>query len=113
MAEYICRLFAPEAQLSPTNGHAAKKPSIVLVPTVCHVPAHYSKLKACLEQAGYRVVLLHNPSVGPFPPPDAFDADVHQVREAVIKELRNERDVVLVAHGYGGKLPLASSRPFA
>lgn len=49
-----------------------------------------------------RVIVPEQLSSGPDPPVNCFESDVASIKAAVTSELRSGRDVLLVAHSYGG-----------
>ncbi|KAF2103363.1 alpha/beta-hydrolase [Rhizodiscina lignyota] len=80
----------------------SNKPIIIFVPGAWHIPWHYSAVMGLLIAAGYDAKSLELPSVGTGPPVQSFDADVAAVRALVLLEIEKGRDVIVVAHSYGG-----------
>jgi alpha-beta hydrolase superfamily lysophospholipase len=81
------------------------KPHIVIVPGACHVAHHWRLFQASMEKAGYGVTfqpLLCNIEDGTQAPSDSMVKSVAAIRAAVVKQIENERDVVVVAHSAGG-----------
>jgi pimeloyl-ACP methyl ester carboxylesterase len=81
-----------------------KHPTIILVGGSWHIPAHYSLITDRLRDAGRRVVPVRLPSIrpkGPYPAlGKSFDAGA--VASAVLTELDEGREVVIIMHSYGG-----------
>jgi dienelactone hydrolase len=79
------------------------KPAIVLVPGCWHVPAHYQELIEILQNAGYPTELVNLPSLNPT---DGFahtiTADIDAVREKLLSQVDQGKDVILLNHSYGG-----------
>ena len=77
------------------------RPSLVFVPGAWHSPAHFLPIISHLTKLGYHCTSATLPSVGASVPLTSFDPDVEAVRNAVLPELDNGHNVVLVAHSYG------------
>ncbi|KAK4553029.1 hypothetical protein LTR86_009953 [Recurvomyces mirabilis] len=79
------------------------KPSLVLVHGSWHCPQHFELVTPILEGHGYHTVPVSLPSTQSHdsPPKDLAD-DTAAVRSAVLSELDHEKDVVVIAHSYGG-----------
>lgn len=80
-----------------------KTPTILIIPTLLHTPAHYGPLCWYLETQGYSssfALLL--PSSSHESSNSGMAEDVASIRR-VLEELvvKNEEDVVVVLHGYG------------
>lgn len=93
----------------------ATKPTIVLIPGGWHLPNTYDKLAPALERRGYSTLSIRNPSVGTLLPSDAptdtlVQADATNVRAAIAPLLAQGKELVVVAHSYGGEV---LSRAFA
>jgi hypothetical protein len=78
------------------------KPVIVIVPGAWHRPRHYHHLNEGLEPLGYEAIGVTMPSVDSHPPHPSWDQDAAAVREVITKQLDAGRDVVVVAHSFGG-----------
>ncbi|KAF1981541.1 alpha/beta-hydrolase [Aulographum hederae CBS 113979] len=76
-------------------------PTIVLVGGAWHVPAHYEPLLNLLRKT-HTVHVPHNPSSSLTPPPKALDADVSQVRDLATRLADEGKDILVLAHSYGG-----------
>lgn len=84
------------------------KPSILLVPGSFSLPSLYDNVVNAVAEKGYEIHALHHPSVGLAPgvaregtPATMYDDAAHIATE--IEKLADEgKDVVLVAHSYGG-----------
>ncbi|KAK2808473.1 hypothetical protein FQN50_004681 [Emmonsiellopsis sp. PD_5] len=85
---------------SPTP---TSKPTILLTPGAWHVPAHFGPLTASLAALSYPVETVSLPTIGAEPPAKSLSDDVAAVRAALTRLIDDEgRDVVVVAHSYGG-----------
>jgi hypothetical protein len=81
-----------------------EQPTIVFVGGSWHIPAHYDPITDRLRDTGRRVVSVRLPSNrqnGPFPK-KAKSFDAGAVASAVLTELDEGREVVLIMHSYGG-----------
>ncbi|KAK5164023.1 uncharacterized protein LTR77_010114 [Saxophila tyrrhenica] len=80
------------------------QPTLVLVHGSWHSPEHFGPLIENLQSHGYRCVPVSLPSTqSPDLPPATLADDTAAVRDAVLTELDQENDdVVVVAHSYGG-----------
>jgi pimeloyl-ACP methyl ester carboxylesterase len=82
------------------------KPSILIVPGSFARPEFYDPIVSAVHSYGYPIHALHLPSVAPEtgptgPPPSLYDDAAFIAGE--IEKLADEgKDVVLVAHSYGG-----------
>jgi len=79
------------------------KPSLVLVHGSWHCPQHFELVAPILLECGYHAVPVSLPSTQSRdePPRDLAD-DTTAVRNAVLAELDHGKDVVVLAHSYGG-----------
>lgn len=83
---------------------APTPPTIIVVHGAFHQPAHFIDFTAALDEVGlteYRIPPL--PSSGSSPPEDAFGQDVAVLNKTIRSSLNSGRDVLVVAHSYGGK----------
>lgn len=83
------------------------KPHIIVVPGACHVPYHWRLFKASMEKAGYGVTvqrLLANVEDDSGPLHDALSRSAAAVRAAVINQIGQGRDVVVIGHSAGGAI---------
>ena len=79
------------------------KPTLVLVHGSWHSPEHFELLIPLLSRNGYKCVAVGLPSTqSPDLPPRTLANDTAAVRDAVVAELKQGNDVVVVAHSYGG-----------
>ena len=87
------------------------KPVIALVEGAWHSPVHYSKLTDLLKAAGYETVTRRNPSCGAVKASEAdVAADTAAARnDLLLPYIDAGRDVVLVAHSYGGSPAAAAA----
>ena len=79
------------------------KPTLVLVHGAWHSPKHFVSLTEDLESHGYKIVAVDLPTMDEArqPPADLND-DTAVVRDAVLSELNDDANVVVIAHSYGG-----------
>ena len=84
------------------------KPSILLVPGSFGLPEFYEPVFELVRAKGYDIQGLHKPSVGPSagqprpgPPPTMYDDAAH-IANAAEKLADEGKDVIVVAHSYGG-----------
>ena len=89
----------------------ASKPTIAFVPGAWHLPLHYAELTDLLQTAGYETVIQKNPSCDAADPLAAdTQADADAVRNNVLLPLIDAgKDVVLIAHSYGGSPAAAAA----
>lgn len=78
------------------------RPTIVFVPGAWHTPAAFDGLLPPLHAAGYLTTAICLPSTGVSPGISSFVPDVKAVRDVVGGLVELEREVVVVAHSYGG-----------
>ncbi|KAF6826687.1 hypothetical protein CPLU01_09542 [Colletotrichum plurivorum] len=67
-----------------------------------HIPTHYHPLIIALEARGYECVIPTLPSGATPPPEDPPGADVRCIRAAAEDILNSGKDVLVIAHSYGG-----------
>ncbi|KAK5709013.1 hypothetical protein LTR17_020159 [Elasticomyces elasticus] len=90
------------------------KPVILLVPGAWHTPAHFSRLTAELEIAGYTCIGIDLPSNTRHSPDRhgrliSIDDDTAAVHQAILQQLEEAgRDVLVVTHSYGSIPGLAA-----
>ncbi|KAK3676575.1 hypothetical protein LTR78_003349 [Recurvomyces mirabilis] len=85
-------------------------PTIILAHAAFHQPAHYIDFTAALGGVGlteYRIPQLPSSSTSP-PTADALAQDVKVLSKTIRSCLTSGRDVLLVAHSYGG-VPLSEA----
>lgn len=87
-------------------------PTLILVPGAWHTPACYDKIVRILYGT-YRLkcVAVTLPSASDNPGA-GLPHDIEAVREAMTKEFRKGRDVVVVAHSYGGMVANSAIKGF-
>lgn len=95
------------------------KPTIVLVPGMCCIgPLVYRPLKSELKSLGWStdaIICIDNPSVdaptkGISLKPNGLDVDIASLRQVLTNLIDVEnRDVLLVAHSYGGTPSLSAA----
>jgi pimeloyl-ACP methyl ester carboxylesterase len=78
------------------------KPVIVLVPGAWHRPQHLHKVIDGLEKSGYEAYGVALVSVDSKPPVTSWDKDAEAVREVIVRNLDADKDVIVIAHSYGG-----------
>ncbi|KAJ5353502.1 hypothetical protein N7541_006066 [Penicillium brevicompactum] len=77
-------------------------PSIVIVPGAWHRPAHFQGLIDELAKVNYEAVGVTMPSVDSSPPLPSWDQDAQAVRRVIMERLDAGKDVVVLAHSFGG-----------
>lgn len=83
------------------------KPSIILIPGSFSLPEFYDTVVDPIAAKGYEIRALHNPSSGlktgprEGTPPTMYD-DAAQIAAEAEKLADEGKDVILVAHSYGG-----------
>lgn len=77
-------------------------PSIVIVPGAWHRPAHFQGLIDELAKVNYEAVGVTMPSVDSSPPLPSWDQDAQAVRQVIMERLDAGKDVVVLAHSFGG-----------
>ncbi|TKA50029.1 hypothetical protein B0A55_13448, partial [Friedmanniomyces simplex] len=88
----------------------ATPPTVVIAHAAFHQPAHYIDFTAALDEVGlteYRIPQLPSSSLSPTAE-DAFAQDVAVLRKTIRSCLTSGRDVLVLAHSYGG-LPLSDA----
>ncbi|KAK3615457.1 hypothetical protein LTR56_026573 [Elasticomyces elasticus] len=88
----------------------ATPPTIIIAHAAFHQPAHYINFTAALDEVGlteYRIPQLPSSSLAP-PAKEAFAQDVAVLRKTIRSCLTSGRDVLLLAHSYGG-IPLSDA----
>jgi pimeloyl-ACP methyl ester carboxylesterase len=78
------------------------KPVIVIVPGAWHRPKHYQRINDGLQKFQYEAVGVTLPSVDSKPPLTSWDKDAKAAREVILKSLDAGKDVIVIAHSYGG-----------
>lgn len=80
-------------------------PSLVLIPGASATPEHYTAVLEGVRARNLEIQALHLPSVAfsppPGPPPTMYDDAAH-IQSYVSKLVEDGKDVVLIAHSYGG-----------
>ncbi|KAE8375395.1 Alpha/beta hydrolase fold-1 [Aspergillus bertholletiae] len=78
-------------------------PTLLLVPGSFHAPTSLIHLQAALESAGYPTQTIAHPTNGAEPPTKTLTDDTTNLRRTLSRLIEQEgKDVVLVAHSYGG-----------
>lgn len=77
-------------------------PSIVIVPGAWHQPAHFQGLIDELAKVNYDAEGVTMPSVGSSPPLPTWEQDAQAVRQVIMSKLDAGKDVVVLAHSFGG-----------
>jgi pimeloyl-ACP methyl ester carboxylesterase len=79
------------------------KPTIVWVPGAWHIPSHYKLTTDILSKLGYKVVVVRLPSTRQTAPyPKDSGMDVGAVASAILTELDERNEIIVVMHSYGG-----------
>lgn len=82
---------------------ASTKPVFVLTAGFWHTGKSYAPLTDRLQQSGYEAVALTHPSTGPEKIEEVtVDDDVQHLRNEILKWTEQGREVVVIAHSYGG-----------
>lgn len=78
------------------------KPVIVIVPGAWHRPQHYKYIIEGLQKFHYEAVGVTLPTVDSNPPLTSWDKDAEAVRTEILKHLDAGKDIIVIAHSYGG-----------
>lgn len=79
------------------------KPTIVLVPGAWHnAERTYSTIKERLSNESYPSIAVELPTVGAEPPTMTVDDDVKALHDVMLPLFDEGKEVILVAHSYGG-----------
>ncbi|KAE8138649.1 Alpha/beta hydrolase fold-1 [Aspergillus pseudotamarii] len=81
---------------------ATTKPTIVFVPGAWSSPAGFDVVRRLLESQGVPTAAVAHPSTGVEPPSQTLSDDVANLRASLEHETGQGREVILVAHSYGG-----------
>ena len=81
---------------------STSKPAFVLIHGAWLSSACWDKLKAILVKHGYTCVCPALPSSGASPPLEDFTQDVEIIRSTVTELVKDNKDVIVVMHSYGG-----------
>ncbi|KAL2210918.1 alpha/beta-hydrolase [Sarocladium strictum] len=88
-------------------------PTLVFVPGAWHKPSCYDKVIAILQESyGLKCTAITLPSTLDNPSA-TFKDDLDVAREAISTEINEGRDVVLIAHSYGGMVANSAIKGFA
>ncbi|KAM0250016.1 hypothetical protein ACHAQJ_008785 [Trichoderma viride] len=79
----------------------SSKPTLVFVPGAWHAADTWRKVTAELEPQGYKSICVTHPTTLSDPTKGIFD-DIEETRKAILDEISQGRDVVVVVHSYGG-----------
>jgi triacylglycerol esterase/lipase EstA (alpha/beta hydrolase family) len=77
-------------------------PAIVIVPGAWHRPAHFQGLIDELAKVNYDAEAVTIPSVDSSPPLASWNEDAQAVRQVIMNKLDAGKDVVVLAHSFGG-----------
>lgn len=78
------------------------KPAVVIVPGAWHRPQHYQKLIEKLHEHEYEAVGVPLASVDAKLPVPSWEKDAQAIRNEVLRKLDAGKDVITIAHSYGG-----------
>ncbi|OJZ83229.1 hypothetical protein ASPFODRAFT_210058 [Aspergillus luchuensis CBS 106.47] len=82
------------------------KPSIVIVPGACALPELYDPVTTRIASQGYEIHTVRLPSVGPsdgpLPEPGTMYDDAAAIAREIERLVEQGKEVVVVAHSYGG-----------
>ncbi|KAI0010037.1 Alpha/beta hydrolase fold-1 [Xylariaceae sp. FL0662B] len=81
---------------------ASAKPVILIVTGAWHLPSSYDLVKSKLEALGYEVLCPKLRTAGAGIHGVTYQADVDLIREIAVPLFDQGKEVVLVAHSYGG-----------
>ena len=79
----------------------SSKPTLIFVPGAWHSASTWDKTAELLEAQQYKCVRITLPSTASNPSVTLFD-DIEAVRNAILNEITQGCDVVVVVHSYGG-----------
>ncbi|OCL10649.1 alpha/beta-hydrolase [Glonium stellatum] len=79
----------------------SRKPTLVFVPGAWHNADTWDKITSLMEAEQYKSIRVALPSATPNPSA-TFLEDIKAVRNSIVAETIEGRDVVVVAHSYGG-----------
>jgi len=85
-----------------------RKPTVLLVHGSWHRPCHYERLIRQLKQLGFEVVCPALPSIGKDRLGKGWHDDVLRIQETALQLFAKKKQVVLLAHSYGG-IPAAAA----
>lgn len=85
-----------------------RRPTVLLVHGSWHRPGHYERLVRQLEQLGFEVVCPALPSIGKDCLGKSWHDDAHHIQETALQLFVKKKQVVLLAHSYGG-IPAAAA----
>ncbi|CAI7675410.1 unnamed protein product [Penicillium manginii] len=78
------------------------KPAIVIVPGSWHRPQHYHYVIDGLKKLRYEAEGVDLPSIDSSPPHSTWENDAEEVRRVISKYLDAGKDVITLAHSFGG-----------
>ncbi|KAH7157986.1 Alpha/beta hydrolase fold-1 [Dactylonectria estremocensis] len=81
---------------------AERQPTVVLVPGAWQRSSGFDTVQQKLGHLGYPTVLVDHLSTGAEPPTIELTDDVNNLRQVLQRLVDEERDVVVIAHSYGG-----------
>jgi len=88
------------------------KPTLVLVPGAWHRTETWDKISSLLEAQQYKCVPVALPSTAGNASA-TFGEDVEAIRNSIVAETTQGRDVIVVGHSYGGALGPSSIKDLA
>ncbi|KKZ66552.1 hypothetical protein EMCG_07666 [[Emmonsia] crescens] len=80
----------------------SNNPVIVIAPGACHRAENYQRLIDELASCNYETTAVTPPSLDSNPPHTSWDQDAQALRRVIMKSVDAGRDVVAVAHSFGG-----------
>lgn len=78
------------------------KPIFLFVPGAWHQPEAFDGIRALMAKRGLQTAVVALPSVGAEPPTKGLHDDIDHVRATITHLADDGRQVVVVAHSYGG-----------
>lgn len=89
-----------------------QKPEIVIVPGAFVFASNYFILRDTLRALQYPTEVLDLPSIGSCPPVKGLDDDATALRGILSRKVEQGKEVVVVAHSYGGVVAANSVEEF-
>lgn len=80
----------------------SSRPAFLFVPGAWHKPAYFEPLITKLAEDGYECHTVSTPSVASHPPVESIEADIDAISITANSILQLGKDVIVVAHSYGG-----------
>lgn len=91
---------------------SSSKPTLIFVHGAWHGPEVWDKIVPLLEAQQYACVRVKLPSTRPGPPTPLID-DIELVRNAILAETSQAKNVVLIVHSFGGSVGASALKGLA